>query len=105
MGIAFVFFLLWVVLELIGKHIEKNQPLYEVIDEQPSDENQEDDIWNHPFIVAAGLTKPVEECEVEEVGAEEAPSCWSVSYIGEDKTPEYKVISLDTFNSKPKLLT
>jgi len=38
------------------------------------------DIWQHPFILAAGLKKEIEECQLLEVKEEEEPLCWKIAY-------------------------
>ena len=38
------------------------------------------DIWQHRFILAAGLKEEAEEVQLEEVEEEEKPLCWKIAY-------------------------
>ena len=38
------------------------------------------DIWQHRFILAAGLKEEAEEIQLEEVEEEEKPLCWKIAY-------------------------
>ena len=38
------------------------------------------DLWQHRFILAAGLKEEAEEVQIEEVEEEEKPLCWKIAY-------------------------
>ena len=50
------------------------------IEQEEQSARKEKDIWQHPLLVEAGIKKPLEEVELEEVSSEELPLCWSVKY-------------------------
>ena len=95
---------IWLALEVLVHHLEQREPPFEVI-EPVKEEEEEEDLWNHRFIKAAGLTKPIEECEVEEVSVEDAPVCWRVLYSPSGRSAKSQIINLDDFNNKRKLLS
>jgi hypothetical protein len=52
---------------------------------------KKEDIWQHPFLVEAGIKKPVEECELEE--CESVPLCWQIKY--NQKQTEFVTLKIE----------
>jgi len=95
--------IIWLLLQVLLARLERPEPTFQFVEQKQ--QPKEDDIWNHRFIKTAGLTKPVEEVEVEEVSIEEAPFCWRVLYSPSGRSASSKIIDLDDFNNKKKLLS
>ena len=95
--------IIWLLLQVLLARLERAEPTFQFVEQKQ--QPKEDDIWNHRFIKTAGLTKPAEEVEVEEVSIEEAPFCWRVLYSPSGRSASSKIIDLDDFNNKKKLLS
>jgi len=52
------------------------KPMFERMNKPPNKK----DIWQHPFILAAGLKEEAEEVQIVEVEEEEIPLCWKIAY-------------------------
>lgn len=59
--------------------------VYSIIDSIKINKKEEQkpnkrEIWQHPLLVEAGIKKPLEEIDLEEVRADELPMCWKIRY-------------------------
>jgi hypothetical protein len=70
-------FLCWLLPVLFFKIQKLNfKPMFKKFASAP----KKKDIWQHRFILAAGLKEEAEEVKIEEVEEEEKPLCWKIAY-------------------------
>ena len=71
--------------------------IYDIVDNikipkrKEKKEPKEKDIWQHPYLVEAGIKKPLEECELEE--CEFIPLQWQVKY--NERSDQYVTIQIE----------